>query len=163
MLKRCSKCEQWKPVTEFGKCAGKKDGLQGRCRLCHNAAMREWNAKHPEATRQRHRDYKIRKPEIVARNAFRQCARQWGLDPDEVEARFDRHGGHCEICGMTASESCAAKKRLSMDHDHATSTFRGFLCHGCNAGLGGFRDDPALLRTAIRYLAEHARKLADAA
>jgi hypothetical protein len=26
------------------------------------------------------------------------------------------------------------------------------LCHTCNIGLGGFKDDPALLRAAIRYL-----------
>jgi hypothetical protein len=31
------------------------------------------------------------------------------------------------------------------------------LCSGCNAGLGGFGDDPALLEAAIRYLQSHAK------
>lgn len=163
MIKRCAKCKQWKQVTEFGKCAANKDGLQARCRPCHNASVRESTAKHLEASRQRVRDYRLRKPDIIARNALRQCARQWGLDPNEVEARFNEHNGRCDICGLTATESCATRNRLGMDHDHSVvGVFRGFLCHGCNAGLGGFQDDPVLLVAAIQYLADSAAKIAGA-
>lgn len=162
-FKRCGRCKAWKPSSEFGRDASAQDGMQWACRACHNASIREWYAKNPETARQRVQDYKLRNPEIVARNQFRGCARQWGLDPDELEARFGEHDGRCEICGLTATESCPTRKRLSIDHDHATKLFRGFLCHGCNAGLGGFKDNPALLVAAIRYLADHARKQADAA
>jgi hypothetical protein len=53
----------------------------------------------------------------------------------------------CKICGNT--------ERLMWDHDHSTEEFRGTLCTLCNTGLGMFRDNPELLRTAIRYLGRH--------
>jgi hypothetical protein len=44
---------------------------------------------------------------------------------------------------------------LHVDHDHVTGAVRALLCFDCNAGVGKFRDDPTLLRTAGRYVLEH--------
>jgi hypothetical protein len=53
----------------------------------------------------------------------------------------------CDLCRQPGS-----KLGIMFDHCHQTGQFRGWLCHGCNAGLGSFRDDPDLLRKAIAYL-----------
>lgn len=39
--KQCSACKQVKPRSEFGRHAARKDGLQGKCRSCTNAYLRE--------------------------------------------------------------------------------------------------------------------------
>jgi hypothetical protein len=39
-----------------------------------------------------------------------------------------------------------------IDHDHETDTFRGWLCHACNRGLGCFHDSIEVLQRAIGYL-----------
>jgi len=39
-----------------------------------------------------------------------------------------------------------------LDHNHENGQIRGVLCHGCNLGLGGFKDNPNLLLKAIRYV-----------
>lgn len=57
----------------------------------------------------------------------------------------------CEICG----DPPAAKKRLAIDHDHATGKLRGMLCHTCNLGLGAFKDDVLRIHKAAMYLAAH--------
>jgi len=44
-LKRCSRCKQEKPVTEFGKHQRRKDGLQSYCRECKRAYDREYAKK----------------------------------------------------------------------------------------------------------------------
>ena len=43
-------------------------------------------------------------------------------------------------------------RRWVLDHDHATGTFRGWLCNDCNSSMGKFNDDVAILRRAILYL-----------
>jgi hypothetical protein len=39
-----------------------------------------------------------------------------------------------------------------IDHNHITATFRGWLCHKCNRGLGAFEDNSEKLMRAIKYL-----------
>jgi hypothetical protein len=44
---------------------------------------------------------------------------------------------------------------FKVDHDHVTGAVRALLCHGCNIGIGLFRDDPGLLEDAASYLRAH--------
>lgn len=55
----------------------------------------------------------------------------------------------CAICEAPTWEH---QKRLHVDHDHATGAVRGLLCSTCNLALGGFKDSPQLLESALRYL-----------
>ena len=63
---------------------------------------------------------------------------------------------HCPICGRdeTQISSGGGKKttRWVIDHDHKTNTFRGWLCHSCNMGLGAFLDNEEILNRAVKYL-----------
>ena len=62
----------------------------------------------------------------------------------------------CDLCEESPSEPYRSQhKKLCLDHDHKTKTFRGWLCDSCNVGLSRFRDDPVLLEKAIKYLKKH--------
>jgi recombination endonuclease VII len=58
----------------------------------------------------------------------------------------------CFLCGST--------ERLALDHDHrchprgdvCEKCARSYLCDNCNVGLGRFRDNPSLLRSAADYI-----------
>jgi len=41
-MKTCSKCHFPKPLTEYSKDRGKKDGLHSRCKLCNRAVVTAW-------------------------------------------------------------------------------------------------------------------------
>lgn len=60
--------------------------------------------------------------------------------------------------GVDECPICHQVKKLVCDHDHETGWNRDGLCIGCNAGLGMFKDNPASLRRAARYIERH-RKL----
>ena len=45
-MKQCVQCKQWKPLSEFHKCAGNKDGHQRACKDCRNAYNREFRQAH---------------------------------------------------------------------------------------------------------------------
>lgn len=42
LKKRCSKCKEYKALTEFSKNGTRRDGLQGMCKDCH----RKWREEH---------------------------------------------------------------------------------------------------------------------
>jgi len=69
---------------------------------------------------------------------------------DEYKRSFDLQGGVCAICKRPS------EKTLVRDHCHATGRLRALLCALCNAGLGMFRDNPAVLRGAASYLEQYA-------
>ena len=71
--------------------------------------------------------------------------RTYGLTPEEYNSLWDKQNGGCVICGST-------EKKLCVDHCHNTGVVRGLLCTNCNQGLGQFKDDPGLLRSAATYL-----------
>jgi recombination endonuclease VII len=57
---------------------------------------------------------------------------------------------HCEICDV--HESQAPHGTLTVDHEHTTGEFRGWICLNCNVILGHAEDNIKLLKLAIRYL-----------
>jgi hypothetical protein len=59
--------------------------------------------------------------------------------------------GKCMICGGLQ----VGNRKLGIDHCHQSGKLRGVLCNRCNAGLGSFMDNPALLEVAIIYLKKH--------
>jgi hypothetical protein len=83
------------------------------------------------------------------RDHLRHVRKKYGLSKKAYMELFERQSGRCAICGR---EDWETVKTLGVDHDHKTGRVRGLLCFDCNTGLGKFKDDPALLRKAIRYL-----------
>lgn len=70
-----------------------------------------------------------------------------GITLDEYNAMLAAQNGRCAICFALPE-----KKRLSIDHCHATLKIRGLLCAPCNHALGFFKDEPKRLREAANYL-----------
>lgn len=52
VLKTCPRCGETKPLDAFGKSKGRKNGVKGFCRPCHNATNKESRGRNLEASRQ---------------------------------------------------------------------------------------------------------------
>lgn len=75
----------------------------------------------------------------------------YGITGDEYWAIYRYQLGRCFIC----ERATGARKRLSVDHCHATGVVRGLLCSTCNSRvLGHLRDEIAAFERAIDYLSQ---------
>lgn len=72
---------------------------------------------------------------------------------------LDAQGFVCAVCGEPDGVGKVDSKRLALDHCHASGKLRGMLCYACNVGLGYFRDSPARLIAAARYLIDRGMPL----
>lgn len=160
-MKRCKKCGERKPKTEFYAAKGTVDGLRGDCKACFAARAKKWYAENRQTVIARAKKWQLENPERhaatqqavrvrrrdVARDAY--LRRTFGLGTDEYEAMLADQGGRCLICGRPPRKGSS----LHVDHDHETGEVRGLLCFRCNGGLGQFGEDIDRLALAVDYLA----------
>jgi hypothetical protein len=137
MTKRCSTCQETKPLDFFNKNKSTKTGYHNQCREC----------------------VKLWKPSPEALKESRRKTREWnrlkstGFTPEDFKSKLEEQGGVCAICGTDNP----GKLDFCADHDHATQTKRGVLCRKCNAGLGHFNDNPETIAKAIEYLSHYTK------
>ncbi len=158
-MKRCKKCGEIKPLDEFYRATGMRDGHRSECKDCHRAKQQRWyaaNREHAIAEVKRwqqenkehlhdyRREYRQRRS-VEERDAY--LKRTFGITQADYDDLLARQGGGCAICGKQPG-----KISLHVDHDHETGVVRGLLCVGCNNALGQFHDEPRLLLRAAEYV-----------
>ncbi|WIC40162.1 endonuclease VII [Gordonia phage Battleship] len=79
----------------------------------------------------------------------RHIGETYGITSEQYLQIYEAQGGVCYIC----QRARGLKKKLSVDHCHATGMVRGLLCQKCNRDiLGHLRDDPEAAQRIIDYL-----------
>jgi hypothetical protein len=132
--KVCHICKESKLFTDFNKSSKSKDGLQHYCRVCSNKNRKEWDLADPERTRGKY------------------LRETYGIKLSDYDDMLEAQGHKCAICGQ---DETRFKKKLVVDHDHATGEVRQLLCNMCNHGIGNFKDDIDLMANAIKYILKH--------
>ena len=172
MSKICTKCKEEKSLSEFTRRSKSKDGLDYRCKVCiakyhhdHYRANSErilerhkdWARENPEKRKEGQqrwlKEYRFTRALVSSRDAAkRQDHVPCNITAEELKATFT---GKCEVCGIPEIE---CSRKLSMDHDHETGEFRGWLCTLCNVALGALKDSPAIIRSLVEYIEQAGRK-----
>ncbi|MBT2537209.1 endonuclease VII domain-containing protein [Arthrobacter sp. ISL-69] len=160
----CRDCNETLPLSAFTKNVRMSNGHQSRCRDCYNAVQRIRQSAYPPRTRPGKKRYP-QDSQGARRSALRF---KYGISLDAYDAMLADQGGVCFICREpeTATGANGVVRFLTVDHDHSCcpgqracgSCVRGLLCSRCNAGLGLFRDNPAILNAAVAYLARPAQE-----
>lgn len=162
-MKVCTRCKQDKPLDDFRRGRGYKNGIRSNCKDCDRLRLKEWRRTHPEQRKAqtKRRNEKQKKyqsgfydpdPEkraiyqLKSRDAH--LRRKYGITLDEYNALHDAQGGVCAGCRRVAPNG----KNLCLDHDHQTGRARGLLCDDCNSTLARALDSPATLRRLADYL-----------
>ena len=135
----CKSCNVEKPLDQFQKKKGYKEGHIPQCFDCNRTYMRDDYHKNKDGWAAY--DYE-RNKDTTLRNMY-------GISYAEYQLMLEAQQGACAICGTT---STGKRKAFHVDHCHDTGKVRGLLCGNCNAGIGKLRDDIGLLERAIEYL-----------
>jgi hypothetical protein len=160
--KVCTKCGTAKPLTDFHRQSGARDGHRPECKACNLALQRTRREANPELNRARVRAWRDANPgrdrDRMARfveagkrplsNRRSHLKRKYGMTLEQYDEMLELQGGGCAICGRQPREDIS----LHVDHCHETDVVRGILCFRCNNGIGDFANDPDLLRAAAVYL-----------
>jgi hypothetical protein len=160
--KRCGRCREVKPASDYALNRCSTTGLQSSCKQCVRrlvldrtlAGVRPPDEKECSAcgkTLPASGFHRNRSVSTTLAPACKDCNRrkvraakykigeEWLNRVDET--------GNCEICQI---EIDGPRKHL--DHDHKTGLPRGVLCSRCNTMLGQAGDSVELLKTAQMYL-----------
>jgi len=70
--------------------------------------------------------------------------RRYGLATPELQALKQQAKGLCMLCKK--------KRKLHIDHDHATGKVRGLLCYHCNMFVWAVHEDVSLAKSLARKL-----------
>lgn len=128
----CVKCGEIKPLEEgFYRNPSSKSGWHTACKSCRILYANKRQKK--EYKRVRHTHY----------------MRKYGISLEHYNTLHTKQSGLCAICHKPET---GRFKFLAVDHCHKTGEIRGLLCHLCNKALGGFNDDPILVKKALDYL-----------
>ena len=162
-----------------------KNGKQLRCRLCRREKDMKWKHDHREqhiasstrwkkSNREHYNEWirqdRLNNPEKHKKwsktyrekkgvlRSLEESLRLRHMDIETYNKMLEKQNNVCALCLKPETRKSKRKGeicRLMIDHCHSTNIIRGLLCHNCNAGLGLFKDDIQVLKTAITYLEKH--------
>ena len=100
------------------------------------------------------RAWRERNPDKVKNMELR---KHFGITLDQYRQMSLDQDHKCALCIQpeTAVDAKGAERFMAVDHCHKTGKIRALLCASCNKALGGFKDDPVLLRKAAEYIEKH--------
>jgi len=165
-MKQCTRCETVKPLDQFRRGQGYKNGIRAECKACEAARLARWRQKHPQQTREQYKrnndSRRVRKigyydpdPQVRdlvklrVRNAY--LIRKYGITLDDELGMLEAQDYRCAACGDSIAEG------HHVDHCHIGGFVRALLCGRCNVVLGAAEDSPEVLRKLAAYAESYNR------
>ena len=144
----------WKQVelneTDFEIIGVKKtgDGFKKKiCNVCHKLKKTTEFAKNQNAINNR----SVRRPSCKDCRVKMEGAGIPRKDRIEwLKKKPQNEPFECPICKKRTIAGITSK--VVLEHDHRTGKPGGWICDSCNTGLGRFKDDVELLKSAIEFL-----------
>lgn len=149
--RKCSQCQQVKPLVDFNKDKKGRGGYGYSCKPCAAARAKRNYHENKEERKDSHRRY-AQRPEVKAASRDRMLRRKYGVTAKQYDRLLSKQGGVCAICKQDRRDT--RQREMPVDHDHDSGKVRGILCDHCNRVIGLFGDSPDVIARAIKYLKE---------
>lgn len=153
-------CDEWaNDFWAFVNCVGDKPANHTLRRIDNLKQLGPTNWQWKESTSSKDKAEYARKwrsanPE-KAKNA--DLKKMYGITLDEYRVMAVAQDYKCAICGEleTNVDSMGVPRHMPVDHCHNSGKVRALLCASCNKALGGFKDNPDILRKAALYVEKY--------
>lgn len=153
--KRCTRCEQDKPLDAYRRGQGYKNGIRAECKACEAERLKRWRTANPERVKKQTARRTVKQrlngtgyfsgdPLVALQRRNSYLKRKYGITLEDEQRMREAQGGRCATCDELAI--------LHVDHCHITGKVRGLLCDNCNRAAGAVEDDPARLRALAEYM-----------
>lgn len=148
-MKTCNRCQKQRSVEEFT-FSHVRGNYQAECKPCIRARSKEWYKANKDKALARQKAHRKSDPDRY-RNV--ELKREYGITLDDYNRMYEQQGGRCKICDAHGS---GLRRRLVVDHCHATGAVRALLCNDCNRAIGLLRDRAEVVEAAAAYLRSYA-------
>lgn len=159
-MKKCTKCGEQKPLSEFNKRKDRPIGVTSACKPCislskdpdkRKLSWKKWREANPDKRKASKAAWDKVNPGKRKLNSYKARVKKYNLSIEQYENMLVQQNGCCAICNNVLDKA----EKTHIDHDHVTNKVRGILCHGCNTSLGGFKDSIDVLKSAVTYLKKY--------
>ena len=158
-MKKCTRCLEDKPKSEFHRVSAMKDGLRSNCKSCVAEQNKQYRIDNKDKISEQRRQFRAENKDRIA--AYKRRHR-YNMSDEQYQQLMNDQNNACAICGGANING----RELYIDHDHACcpddkscgKCNRGLLCSKCNAGIGCFNDDVDLLKKASEYITLHRQR-----
>lgn len=137
-MKQCSHCKEVKPLSNFNKDKNAPTGYSYACKPCRSIQGKRYIKNNPD---------KVKSTWL----------RKYNLTLEQYKDLITNQNGCCAICFLSLDMGL----HTCVDHCHKTGKTREILCRKCNAGLGHFKDNIDILKSAVKYLKKYSTQIAE--
>lgn len=120
-MKTCTKCGVEKPLSEYGKHVGGKNGLSSICRFCLNTRSARWRAEHPRAGVETERRWREKN-----RKTINARAKKWRSEnPEKARLCRERYlSTHPTVKAVRTETTLAKQKEWKKEHPDRVKAWR---------------------------------------
>lgn len=134
MIKRCSRCKEYKEFSLFYKETRAKDSHRAECKDCSKKLKEKY----------------LKSKEYKESRYFYNLERKYNVNKQQYLQLLKDQNHKCKVCGIEEVDVKGSK--LFVDHCHNSGKVRGLLCFNCNLALGHVFDSVEVLENMIKYL-----------
>lgn len=126
-MKQCSKCYEQKPLTEFYKHAGRKDGLSSPCKNCCKKDSATWAKNNPQKVKAMNAAKYKSNPE-----RYKADSAKWQKEnPEKVRVRNSKWAKANKEKGASYTQSYRARKNNNNKYDISDKFFINLYNSNC--------------------------------
>jgi len=115
--------------------------------------QKKYRAEHKEYFKECRKKYYLKNKEKMGRDKRKLVLKNnFGITEEQFNEMLKSQDNRCGICNNLFRSHKPFNPNV--DHNHATNKIRGLLCGQCNRSIGLLRDDPAIIKNAIKWITE---------